>query len=240
MRPRTEAELEAELYRSWQQLRETGRLDEMLPRCTRRSWLLNGQRHGYVTLDYKVLRQLRLPSAWGHSGDGIADLVEIYWAVRTLGGVQNLNWAPSLVANVIELKNESLSVSNLEQLYRYTIALRAALHSGAISGLLKQGRPVELHVRGLLLGPSVPEAVNIVDALATFVEVPISVGRFEFSATDGLLFHRTGGEERFFETGIFDRDRLDQLGHELVGNDQLIRSQGFWTMPEDSRAELDS
>lgn len=240
MRLRNESDLETALFNHWQELRESGRLDCALPSC--RTWERpRGQEMiGYQTLDYKIHRQLRLPGAWGSRKDGIADLVELYWSVRTLNGEQDPSWEPSLNAHVVELKNEPLQMKHVEQLYRYILALRGALVHGGnglfISKTIERPK-ISLNVRGVLIGPHVPESVAIIDALSAHADVPIAVASYVLSATEGLVFKRTGTEERFFSAG-YEPDRLKVVGGDLISQNSLFLSQEKWSKPQENIAPL--
>jgi len=235
MKLRSEADLEDGLFSRWADLRQMGRFDRVLPGCTTRNWTGgDGESRGYVTLDYRVTRQLSLPGAWGQGRAGRADLVELYWSVRTRGGVQDMTWAPSLNAHAIELKNEPLDTRHVEQLYRYVLSLRAALHLGGIGQLISDNDVVSLNVRGLLLGPSISEPVGMLDALASYADVPISVARFDIDPVRGVTITQSGREEDFFHVGIFDSEELRALGASLIANDSMYRSAGIWTVNPDS------
>jgi hypothetical protein len=122
----------------------------------------------------------------------------------------------------------------VEQLYRYVLALKAALQLGGIGDLIRTGHVVSLNVRGLLLGPSIPEPVAMIDALASHAEIPISVARFDIDPLDGVSITPSGREEEFFYVAIFDTDKLQSLGNDLISSDALYRSAGIWTASPDS------
>jgi hypothetical protein len=227
MRLKSEAELEHALFDHWLELRSSRRLDSVLPRCTDWEADHRGTRVGYKTLNYSIRRQLRLPGAHG-MGYGIADLVEIYWSVRTKNGKQDPNWRPSLNAHVVELKNARLEMEHVDQLYRYMLALRGALNLGGANSINQPDEKVFVYVRGLLLGPEMSRSVELVGALATHADVSLTVATFTLSPVDGIQINRPVDYERFYNVGIFRVDELRVLGESLIASDALVATRGDW------------
>lgn len=218
------------VFERWADLRNAGRLDSVLPSC--RTWskqLPDGRRRGYFTLDYRVRRDLLLPGAQTAGRKEVVGLVETYWSVRTSGGVQDSSWPPSLNAHVVELWDEPIRAQHVDEVYRYTIALRSALHFGGIGELIAQGSAINLNVRGLLLGPSISEPAAILDSLAEHNDVPVTVARFGTASTGELEIHRSGREEDFFQVGVAAAEDLRRVGRQLIERDSLFKSGGIWT-----------
>jgi hypothetical protein len=213
--------LKAQLLERWRTLRHADALGTLLPRCTDRSIGEPAARIGFVTLDYRVYRDLAL-------ADEVPppDLVEMYWSVRTKAGGPDPHWAASLNAHVLLVTEGAVGVELLERLHRQVVTLRRALQLGGIGALLAGGKAVALHARGLLLGADLSGPGAIVDALANRADVPLSVGRFEL-VEDEFHFSSSGAPSRF-EQGQAEPEGLRLLGERLLQHDQLFKSQGEW------------
>jgi hypothetical protein len=214
--------LKALLLDRWRALRRADALGTLLPRCTDRSIGDPAAAIGFVTLDYRVYRDLALAD-----DVPVPDLVEMYWSVRTKGGDQDPHWAASVNAHVVLVTDGSVGVEHLERLHRQVVTLRRALQLGGIGELLAGGKAVALHTRGLLLGADFTGPGAIVDALANRADVPLSVGRFEL-VDDEFYFSSSGAPSRF-EQGQAEPEALRVLGERLLQHDQLFRSQGDWS-----------
>ena len=225
--PRTAPSMRGRLLDGWRQLRDADRLGSLLPRSTNRVWEGGGAAYGFVTVDYRVYRELVLSSPTGTDPGSVADLVEMYWSVRTHGGAQDPQWAAALNAHVIQVQEGALTVNHLDRLYRLVVTLRRSLQLGGIGDLTAAGKPVALHARGLLLGPSLSKPVAIVDALANHADVPLTVGRYSEDRPGEFLFSSSGGESRFYLDGG-DGEQLRALGERLLRHDRLFKSQGRW------------
>jgi hypothetical protein len=213
--------LKALLLDRWRALREADALGTLLPRCTDR-WIGEpAAQVGFVTLDYRVYRDLAL-------ADDVPapDLVEMYWSVRIKAGEQDPQWAASVNAHVLLVTEGPVGVELLERLHRQVVTLRRALQLGGIGALLAGGKAVALHTRGLLLGADFSGPGEIVDALANRADVPLSVGRFEL-VDDEFRFSSSGAPSRF-EQGQAQPEPLRILGERLLRHDQLFKSQGRW------------
>ena len=218
------------MLETWRSLRDADRLGTLLPRCDTRSWEADGVRHGFVTLDYRTYRNISLdPSGAGGQAFG-ADLLEMYWSVRTRDGGQDPNWAAAVNAHVVEVRPDPLTVEDLERLYRLVVVLRRSLQLGGIGDLVAAGRSVALHTRGLLLGPTLSAPVAIVDTLATHADVPLTVGRYQVDADGSLRFFSGSADTRhLWDYGLGDADHQRALGARLLGHDELFRSGGVWS-----------
>jgi hypothetical protein len=213
------------LLDSWRGLREADRLGTLLPRCGNRTYGDPADGYGFVTVDYRIYRDVLL--AAGTDPNQIADLIEMYWSVRTRHGVQDSQWAAAVNAHVIQVVDGPLTVQDLDRLYRLVATLRRALQLGGIGDLTAAGKPVALHARGLLLGAELSEPVAIVDALATRAEVPLTIGRYGVDRAGELEFSGSSEYSHFY--GIEpDPERLRTIGERFLHHDRLFRSQGVW------------
>jgi hypothetical protein len=205
----------------WRALRLADALGTLLPRCVDRSIGEPAARIGFVTLDYRVYRDL------GLADDVPApDLVEMYWSVRTKAGAQDPDWAASVNAHVLLVTEGAVGVEHLERLHRQVVTLRRALQLGGIGALHAAGKAVALHTRGLLLGADLSGPGEIVDALANHADVPLSVGRFELVG-DEFRFSSSGAPSRF-EHGQAAPESFRVLGERLLRHDRLFQAQGEW------------
>lgn len=159
-------------------------------------------------------------------GTGVADLVEVYWSVRTLNGKQDPNWAPSLNIKVVELKNVPLQVEDLVQLYRYSLILKHGLRIPDLTSLVDSKR-ISLYVRGLLLGREISSDVAAASALLNHAEVPITVGKFSLCPVKGLTISSSPRDEEMWVIGVGIPDLL-KVGHQLTDQAVLLRSNGRW------------
>lgn len=214
--------MKALLLDRWRALRQADALGTLLPRCTDRAIGDPAANIGFVTLDYRVYRDLALPDEVPPP-----DLVEMYWSVRTKDGRQDAQWATAVNAHVLLVAEGAVGVEHLERLHRQVVTLRRALQLGGIGGLLAAGKSVALHVRGLLLGADFSGPGAIVDALADRADVPLAVGRVEL-VNDELRFSSSGAPSRF-EQGQPEPESLRILGERLLAHDQLFRSEGEWS-----------
>jgi hypothetical protein len=227
------------LLDSWRTLRDADRLGTLLPKCTNRSYGSPGDDYGFVTVDYRVYREVIL-------GDPVeptqvADLVELYWSVRTRRGVQDPQWAAAINGHVVQVTEGALNVSHLDRLYRLVVTLKRALQLGGIGELTAAGKAVAVHARGLLLGSTLSRPVAIVDALANHADVPLTVGRYQLDAEDEFEFSSSGDESRFYLPQD-DTERLRALGARLLHHDRLYKSQGVWdpSIPESVTDEVET
>lgn len=236
-RLRSERDLEDMLFAEWRALREAGRLEHSLPRCSTRQWVRGPDDiSGYMTVDYRVHRQLRIPGALGFEGAfGIADFVEQYWSVRTRNGVQDPTWLPSLNINVVELKNETLTVAHCEQVLRYAIALRQAVLMAGRSWFVGETAPANVYVRALLLGPGMTRDAEVVNGLGSMLhspggdgEIPLRLATFRVSATEGILIDEPTDPERFWHVGIGQPEEVKALGVDLLKEERLPQADFIW------------
>jgi len=214
------------LLERWRDLREAGQLAGLLPGCTSRSWETDGVRFGFETFDYRVYRPLWLPGAAADAIDAEADLVELYWSVRTRGDRQDPQWAAALNAHVVQVPTESLGAAELDRLYRLVVSLRVSLQHGGIGPLMAEGVPIALHVRGLLLAPASIEPVGVLEALAGHADVPLTIGRFEDLPDGHFRFTASNQGGRGWDLGVSETDRLRRLGETLLSQDRLFRDKG--------------
>ena len=224
---RSERDLEDLLFAEWRPLRESGRFSELLPDCRTRQWVTPRGILGYVTAEYRVVRQLVLPGAWGVKGDGRSDLVELYWSIRTLDGHRDPAWPISFNANVVELKNQTLQPADVEQVFRYSIALRGAILRSSLGDRIRDNS-VTLNVKALLLGPEMSEPVELIEAIAGYEGSGLAVARFRLSASGGIALERAQNVERFWNVGIDAHDELKSTGDALLENDELMRANLAW------------
>ncbi len=208
----------------WREIREADGLGTLLPRCTNRSWGAEADGVGFVTVDYRTYRDVFLSDEAGEP----ADLVELYWSVRTKGGVQDPQWAASVNAHVILVTEGAVGVTDLELVYRQVVTLRRALQLGGIGALTAAGMPVALHARGLLLGSELSTPVAIVDALANHADIPLTVGRYDGNADLGFRFSGSGTPSRFYQEAE-KPDELRALGERFLRHDRLLETQGVWS-----------
>jgi hypothetical protein len=258
MQPRTESDLEHALFGQWRALRGSGRFDNVLPRCT--SWTRSsgrdGELIGYRTFDYRVHRQVRLAGAMADRREGIADIVETYWAIRTRGGVQDVRWPASLNVNVVELKTEPLRAQHALQVWRYrhTVAHSVAnylhhLRQQRAGAWTPDARSV--YVRALLVGPSVHDSVMAVTriietysevggAVMRASELPLVVARYVISALDGVTLERVQAYPEEEDSGELEPSRVAayrEIGARLVGPSHLLENGGMWTAPVDAESD---
>jgi len=199
MRFDSEHDLESALFDHWFELRQARRLDEVLPGAATYRAEVNGQAFGYRTVDHRIHRQFPLPGTSPAGGVGYADLVEHYWSVRVKG-----DWGPNLHVNVVELKNETLQVAHLEQLFRYITALRAGLAAAGLYPYDPRFRSNDrcIFVGGALIGPRMSESAAVVDSILAAQwgaedETPLRVGIIDYHPTDGLRITRFSEYDRF-------------------------------------------
>jgi hypothetical protein len=218
--------LRQRLLESWRALRESDRLGTLLPRCISRSYGATGEGFGFATVDYRIYRDVALGFDRVESGLE-ADLIEMYWSVRTRGGKQDPQWAAAVNGHVVMVTEGALNVKHLERLYRQVVSLRLALQLGGIGDLTAAGKPVALHARGLLLGSSLSRPVAIVDALANHADVPLTVGRYGVGPGGEFEFSSSGDESRFYLPQD-DTDHLRAVGERFLHHDRLFQTQGIW------------
>lgn len=234
MQFKSERDLEDPLYRDWPTIRAQDRLAACLPRCTTRQWVHPDRGTlGYVTLDYRLHRQLGVPGAAVGGNTGVADLVEHYWSVRTRDGIQDIEWPLSLNIHVVELKNEALTVAHCQQVYRYALALRGAAAMSLRSAIPNPDHLPEVHVRAVLLGPEISREAAVLHAMASRIDLPLFLTRFHVSAIDGITFSEPEDPERFRQVGINDVDALVDLGQRCFAPSPLTATEGRWTGIQD-------
>ena len=199
MRFDTERDLESALFDHWFELRQARRLDAVLPGAATYRASVNGHLFGYRTIDHRIHRQCPLPGAGSGGAVGYADLVEHYWSVRVNG-----DWGPNLHVNVVELKNETLQVAHIEQLFRYITALRAGLAAAGLHPYQPRDRSSDrcVYVSGALIGPRISEAAAVVDSILAAQwgaedETPLRVGIIDYHPTEGLRVERFSEYDRF-------------------------------------------
>lgn len=219
--------IRARLLDSWRSLRDADRLGTLLPRSTSREWRSDDRRHGFVTLDYRVYRDIGLPGSGAPEPAPVADLLEVYWSVRTLEGRQDPDWAAAVNAHVILVLDRDAQVEDLERLYRHVVLVRRAIQLGGVGGLVADGVSIALHARGLLLGPALSTPLAIVDALAARADVPLTVGRYQAGPNDAIEFAGPSAAAKPWETQG-DPEELARLGARLLSHDQLFISRGAW------------
>ncbi len=184
---------------------------------------------GYVTKDYHVRRSVVLPNAW-HDGTVVSiDLVETYWSIRTAGGVQDVAWPPSLNVHALLVTDNAIDAALIDQLYRSVLALQAAVGAGGIGELTTSGVDVSFYVRGVVIGSAIADIGHVIGALARHTDVPIALATATYSPEDGIVIHDTDDAERYFRV---DHQSAMVYGRDLVGNDELVRTRGFWTVVE--------
>lgn len=105
---------------------------------------------------------------------------------------------------MVELKNESLQVIHIEQLFRYITAIRAGLKTIGVYPYhpKDRARNVNVFVCGALIGPKVSDSAAIVDALLATQwdaedETPLRLGIVKLHPTEGLEVDRFCEYERF-------------------------------------------
>lgn len=221
------ASVEAELFSHWRAWREEGRLDGVLPGCGDQEWMRDEARVGYRTVDYRTHRDLRVPDA-----PNALDLVEIYWSVRTRNGVQDPDWPPALNVNLVAVTDGTVTLRDVERLYRDALALRGALMLAGMGRLSGRRSGVSLYVRGVLVGPDSEEGALLGDALSAFAEVPIAVAHARLEDGQEPVVKRAAGTAHFFDLASADVDALRDTGAALVGSDRLFRSEGVWAPEE--------
>lgn len=209
------------LRRDWSELRQSDKLDAVLPSCATRQWALERGQVGYVTLDYKVSPDVRLVGA----GREPPTLVEHYWSVRTLNGRQDKDWKPSLNINAVHLHSRAVSAADVENALLNAVALRLA--AGA-QGWFRDDAKAQLYVRAVVLGESVNEDANIVGGLETGHGVQLRIGRIRHSSQDGFVVEKGADEERFWRVGRSSLDELRDLGRQMLGTDELPISGFSW------------
>lgn len=223
--PEAEPAIRARLLDTWRTLRDGDRLGTLLPRSTSREWHSDDRRHGFVTLDYRVYRDFGLPGT-GVTGP-TADLLEIYWSVRTRDGHQDPDWATAVNVHVIRVTDGDAQVEDLEQLYRQVVLVRRAIQLGGVGGLVADGAAIALHARGLLLAPALSAPLAIVDAIAARADVPLTVGRYQTGPDDSIAFAGASPAARPWEAHG-DPAELAALGSRLLSHDQLFTARGAW------------
>jgi len=214
----------------WRSYRDADELGTLLPRSTPRTWGGETDPAAIVTVDYRVYRDFSLDAGGLVPPASVADLLEVYWTVRLKGEVQDPNWATAINAHVIRISTEPLGAEDLEITYRQVVAIRRALQLGGIGGLIADCKPIALHVRGLLLGPSLSAPVAILEGLASHTDVPLTVGRYAVSDDGGVSFLSGTADTRPWEQTPADVTQLESLGQRLLRHDALIRTQGSWPL----------
>lgn len=209
------------LRRDWPALRETDKLDVVVPSCATRQWVLDRGQVGYVTLDYKVHLDVRLVEA----GKEAPALVEHYWSVRTLNGRQDENWLPSLNINVVHVHGGIVTAADVENALLNAVALRLAAGS---QGWFRDDAKAQLYVRAVMLGNAIGQDAAIIGGLETSQGVQLRIARFRFSESEGFVFEAGTDEERFWRVGRNSLDELRDLGARLLGDDQLPASGFQW------------
>lgn len=212
----------------WRALRDAGRLGALLPQCIDRSWGDGDQAYGFVTADYRVYRDFTLPSGPAGGPPPMADLIELYWSVRTRGRRQDPNWAAALNAHVVRVVAGPAAAADLDELYRQVVTLRRALQIGGTGPLVADGASVALHARGLLLAPELSAPVAIVERLASHADIPLTVGRYRLNDAGGLEFAGAADGAPRWEVADVSEEELTSLGRRLVQHDLLVRLRGQW------------
>src|SRR5512147_3207390 len=188
------ASVESELFARWRTWREEGRFDGVLPGCGDQEWMREEARVGYRTVEYRTYRDLRVPGA-----PGALDLVEVYWSVRTRNGAQDTDWPPALNVNLVAVTAGTVTLADVERLYRDALALRGALMLAGMGRLSGRRKGVSLYVRGVLVGPDSDEAALLGDALSAFAEVPIAIAHAMIEEGRDPMVKRAAGSAHFFD-----------------------------------------
>lgn len=162
----TRQDLESALCREWPRLRELDCLQSVLPSCRTRQWVRDDGIVGYVTLDYQLHADLKIPGAWNQPRVAVASLVEHYWSVRTRDRRQDSEWLPSLNLNVVNIRNTTVTSDDAEEVLRYALVLERAARSAGRSWLAQDKR-ANLYVRAVLLGAEIGPDVNLLAAMDT-------------------------------------------------------------------------
>ncbi len=211
----------ATILGQWKSYRDADRLGTLLPRSTPRTWDTDTGPAAIITLDYRVYHDLIL-------GTFTADLVEMYWTVRLKNGLQDPNWAAAINAHVVRVSTDSVSAEDLEATYRHVVMIRRALQQGGIGGLIAEGRPIALHVRGLVLGPALSAPVAIIEGLANYTDVPLTVGRYHLDGDGAIAFAGQSADAKPWEADAASANERISLGQRLLRHDRLMATQGVW------------
>ncbi len=214
----------------WRSYRDLDQLGTLLPRSTARSWGDPPETAAIMTVDYRIYRDFSLEAGGLAPPASVADLLEVYWTVRLKGEVQDPNWATAINAHVIRISTEPLGADDLEVTYRQVVAVRRALHLGGIGGLIADGKPIALHARGLVLGPSLSAPVAIIEGLANHTDVPLTVGRYSVAEDGAVSFLSGSADAKPWEHGTAHSEDLESLGRRLLRHDGLMRTQGSWPL----------
>ena len=222
----------------WRSFRDADRLGSLLPRCTPRTWGDESEPYSIVTLDYRAYRDLSLEAGGLLDLAATADLVEVFWTVRLKGSTPDPNWATAVNVNVVRVSNEPVGGADLETTYRQAVVVRRALQQGGIGELIADCKPIALHVRGLVLGPSLSAPVAILEGLASKTDLPLAVGRYESAADGSIRFLSDASDAKVWDQGAPDPEALAGLGRRLLRHDALMKSQGIWPpQPEEKESK---
>lgn len=226
-------EIESALAREWRQLRDGGALHALLPSLQTRQWILDRGRVGYVTLDYRLTRAMALPGANGSGEPGVASLVEQYWSVRTLDGVQDPGWAPSLNLHLVHIRPRAVTSADVEEIVRNTLVLKYAARTAGRPGFVDSSRAT-LYVRALLLGTEVKQDVALFSELGTLgsedfrASVDFRAATYHYSIGEGFTF-ASNDKDLISEVGIYHSDAIKQLGDQLIGDDAIPTHGWNWS-----------
>jgi hypothetical protein len=193
----SQSDIEGALAREWRQLREAGRLHTVLPACRTKQWVLKERLAGYVTLDYRLRRDVTISTDRGHEP---ASFVEQYWSVRTLDGIQDPHWLPALNLNVVYVRARPVRARDVDGLIRNALALRDA--AGAVGRAWFYGaeKRAELYVHAAILAPVIEDDVRVLASMETLQEIPFRAAQLAFSMAEGFTFTGMPEEDEFWHS----------------------------------------
>ncbi len=194
----SQSDIEGALAREWRQLREAERLHMVLPSCRTKQWVLRERLAGYVTLDYRLQRDVTISTA---SGREPASFIEQYWSVRTLDGVQDLHWMPALNLNVVCVRARSVRARDVDGLIRNALALRDAAGTVGRAWFYGEARQAELYVHAAILAPVIDDDVRVLASMEKLQEIPFRAAQLSFHVASGFTFTGMPDADEFWHAG---------------------------------------
>ena len=223
----TQRDIEAALYREWRPIRESERLHGALPSCRTRQWMKELHRAGYATLNYRIHRGVSVPAIHSER-PGAPSLIEQYWSVRTVDGIQDGSWMPSLNLHAINIVSRVATSADVEAVLRNALAIRDAAVAAGPKWFFGDDKRAELHVRALLLASKLPPDVILLAAMETLHDIPFTVAQFAFNVADGFAFEQPKELDFFWQVGGSHRTDVREFGEFLVGEDTLPAVDFRW------------
>ena len=233
----TQTAIASALLREWEALRKRGALDSSLPSMLTKQWMDRTGLHGYVTRDYGVYSAPEALAGLAPTRYVLPTLIEKYWSIRTLDGTQDSGWQPSLNVHLVSIRVGEIRAADLAHVSLFSAALRSAAWIGREAGFSRALRndssghsdnaPVQLHVKGLLIGAHSKEEVQQLGRDTSGQPIPLLLAHYTYTVSEGFRFEAPE-DDPWDTTAALHRSELQEIGDALLARDELPHTRWRW------------